>query len=97
MSHPNVVRYCNWEGNSASWAGPLPSVQMVSQGQAWASPRQLRFYDPDSFVAGNIHNYLPAWQYVIGGPSTPLEHDILSFLSDGVDVRDLFAHFNGRF
>lgn len=97
MTRSNIVRFCNWEGNPASWVGPLPSIHMVSKGLAWASPKQLRFYDPESFVAGNIHNYLSSWQYVIGNPSTQLEHDILSFISNGVDVRNFFAHFKGPF
>ena len=41
-----------------SWAGPLPSLEMVAEGQVFASPGMLRFRDPDSFVAGNFTSCL---------------------------------------
>ncbi|KAK3753486.1 hypothetical protein QZH41_006190 [Actinostola sp. cb2023] len=53
-SHPNAEVVCDWEGNPTSWAGPLPSVEMVSRGKSWASPALLKFRDPESFVADYI-------------------------------------------
>ena len=51
--------WCDWEGKPASWAGPLPSVHMVSSGSVYASPSMLRFRDPKKFSAGNLSNCLP--------------------------------------
>lgn len=79
-------------------AGPAPSVDMVSEGKAWASPAFVHFLDPSSFVAGNIHRHLPAWERtleLLGYPDQP--QDIVSWLREGVRVESFFTHFKGRF
>ncbi|KAJ7365377.1 hypothetical protein OS493_005484 [Desmophyllum pertusum] len=46
QAQPRPMQWCDWEGNPVSWAGPLPSIDMVSKGLAFASPSMLRFPAP---------------------------------------------------
>ena len=40
------VVWCDWEGKPSNWTGLLPSVDMVCQGLAFASPSMLHFKNP---------------------------------------------------
>ena len=59
--------WCDRENNPTSWAGPLPSLEMVAEGRVFASPDLLRFRDPDSFVAGNLTTCLDQWDQISVG------------------------------
>jgi len=87
--------WCNWEGKPTGWIGPLPAVEMVSDGRAFASPRMLRFRDPDSFVAGNLSACVPQWRSVL--ENYPKKEEILSYINDGVNVFHFFTPFKGSF
>ena len=40
-SHPSALVWCNWEGKSHSWAGPLPSIESVTSGKHYANVAHL--------------------------------------------------------
>ncbi|KAK3735012.1 hypothetical protein QZH41_010670, partial [Actinostola sp. cb2023] len=89
-------RWCNWKGGTTDWAGPLPSLEMVSSGMVFASPDQLRFRDPKAFFPGNVHNNISLWQQIMPG-GRPKSDEILKYLELGVDVTDFFTPFKGIF
>lgn len=76
-------------------AGPNPSLDMVSCGSVFASPTQVLFRDPKTFVAGEIHRHLPQWQWVL--EDYPKRQEIYDYISHGVKVSDFFVHFKGEF
>ncbi|KAK3743267.1 hypothetical protein QZH41_016129, partial [Actinostola sp. cb2023] len=89
-------RWCNWKGGTTDWAGPLPSLEMVSSGIFFASPDQLRFRDPKAFFPGNVHNNISLWQQIMPG-GRPKSDEILKYLELGVDVTNFFTPFKGIF
>ena len=89
-------RWCNWKGETTDWAGPLPSLEMVSSGMVFASPDQLRFRDPKAFFPGNVHNNISLWQQIMPG-GRPKSDEILKYLELGVDVTDFFTPLKGIF
>lgn len=68
---------------------------MVSLGSVYASPRFLRFRDPENFFAGNLRGYLSYWEVVLRGYSK--EEEIYSFVSEGVKAHNFFVPFHGSF
>ena len=49
-----LARWCDWRGAAQSVATPMPSLVLVSQCLVKASAKDVRFRDPESFVAGEI-------------------------------------------
>ena len=76
-------------------AGPSPFVEMVSAGSILASPTQVIFRDPRTFVAGEVHRPLDLWDRVV--QEYPKRQDIFTFLSQGVKVSDFFVNFKRDF
>ena len=85
QANPRSVRWCDWEGNPVCWAGPLKSIEMVSQGFVSSSPALLRFPAPDSFVAGNLRSCSPFWEVVLKGH--PKASEILGYITEGLGCR----------
>ena len=59
------VVWCDWEGKPSNWTGPLPSLHMVCQGLAFASPSMRHFKNPQIFLAGNLTKRLPHCKLVL--------------------------------
>ena len=55
----------------------------------------LTFCNPETFVAGGIHNNLALWEMVL--QQHPERDRILSWLRDGVDILEFREHFSGYF
>ena len=87
--------WCNWKGEPASCAGPLPSARMVASGKFHASPDLLRFRDPSFFIPGSIHHSLPMWSEIL--QDSPDRSAFLRYLEFGVDVKEFFTEFKGSF
>ena len=87
--------WCNWKGEPASWAGPLPSARMVASGKFHASPDLLRFRDPSFFIPGSIHHSLPMWSEIL--QDSPDRSAFLRYLEFSVDVKEFFTEFKGSF
>ncbi|XP_064641919.1 uncharacterized protein LOC135496488 [Lineus longissimus] len=60
---------------------------------------ELPLRNPDHFVAGQVHQNLDQWREVIGHVSDtcPVSSQVLSWLTDGVNVDDFFRPFKGNF
>lgn len=57
--HPRLsIQWCDLQGSPVSIVGPRPSPLMVSRGQVLASPRDVIFRDPSSFVPGELHKII---------------------------------------
>lgn len=91
----NEVKWCTWEGKRPSQAGPVPSVEKVASGSAFANPKMLSFRDPLSFTAGNLSACASSWETVLEG--NPKRDELWSYIAEGVDVFQFFAPFDGRF
>ena len=87
--------WCNWKGEPARWAGPLPSARMVASGKFHASPDLLRFRDPSFFIPGSIHHSLPMWSEIL--QDSPNRSAFLRYLEFGIDVKEFFTEFRGTF
>ncbi|KAL9977508.1 hypothetical protein ACROYT_G014917 [Oculina patagonica] len=92
---PKSVLWCDRENNPTNWAGPLPSVEMVADGQVFASPDMLRFRHPESFVAGNLTMCQDQWELISVGYDK--RDFVLAVIREGVDIFDFFTPFNGTF
>ena len=57
----------------------------------------LTFRDPDSLVAGNLHNHFPAWERITNITPFDLTHKILLWIKNCVDVQDFFQPFKGQY
>ena len=67
---------------------------MVSNGQALASPRDVFFRDPSSFVPGELYNHYQEWEKI--APNGEAD-EVLSLIRDGVDVSTYFNLYKGTF
>ncbi|KAK3720979.1 hypothetical protein QZH41_018535 [Actinostola sp. cb2023] len=68
---------------------------MVAKLTAKASPQVLRYRNPQTFIAGEIHKHLPEWQAVVS--QQPKGSEILSYIESGVDVLDFVVPFKGEY
>ena len=89
------VVWCDWEGKPSNWTGPLPSVDMVSQGLAFASPSMLHFKNPQNFLAGNLTKRLPPWELVVKYYLKAPE--IFRYVPEAIKLQDFFISFCGPF
>ena len=72
-------------------------VEDVISGQARADVSMLAFKDPDSFVAGNLHNHFQAWERIANIAPFDLSPKILLWIKNCVDVQDFFQPFKGQY
>ena len=72
-------------------------VEDVISGQARVDVAMLAFRDPDSFVAGNLHNHFPAWEGIANIAPFDLMPKILLWIKNCVDVQDFFQPFKGQY
>ena len=72
-------------------------VEDVISGQARADVSMLAFRNPDSFVAGNLHNHFQAWERIANIAPFDLTLKILLWIKNCVDVQDFFQPFKGQY
>ena len=70
------------------------SLKAVLDGHALGNPSMLAFRDPEAFVAGNLHGYLPAWERISKCAPDELTPKILHWIRNCVDIRECFQPFN---
>ena len=61
-------------------------VEDIISRQARADISMLTFRDPDSFVAGNLHNHFPSWERIANIALFDLTPKILLWIKNCVDV-----------
>ena len=54
----------------------------------------LRFQDPDHFVAGQLHSHLTAWENILSSDDRNM---CLKWIRDGVRLQDFIRPFEGTF
>ena len=81
MIFSNFVHWCNWKGEKPRVAGPNPSPYMVSKGIAHATPQDVIFRDPSSFVAGELSRHKSYWKFILS--EHPKKDEILSYIVRG--------------
>ena len=92
------LKWCDINGEPLSFAGPTVPPQLVASDPSLANLAQLRFRNPDSFHAGNLHNHVDFWENLFSstGYSCP-KVSLLQIIREGVEVYDFFRHFKGNF
>jgi hypothetical protein len=75
----------------------LGFVDAVMRGEARADVSMLAFRNPEDFVAGNLHQHLSSWQLIAVSLPCELATQVLSWISNQVNVRHFFQHFRGQF
>ena len=73
----------------------LPSPDDVLAGRAPPDFEGLRLRSQNSFICGNLHNFVPAWDRYMG--KIPEYSIVRPWLVDGVDVPSFFQHYKGTF
>ena len=68
---------------------------MVSEGTAHASPQDVVFRDPNSFVAGELSRHQSYWKFILS--EHPKKSEIFSYIVHGVNISDFFVPFKGDF
>ena len=72
-------------------------IRDVLEGSKTADVSILAFRDPDAFVAGNIHNFLPSWNRIAAVAPFDRAQEVLKWIKYKVDVHDFFAPFKGDY
>ena len=72
-------------------------LKAVLDGHALGNPSMLAFRDPEAFVAGNLHGYLPAWERIFKCAPYELTPKILHWIRNCVDIRGFFQPFKGQY
>ena len=62
----------------------------VISGQARREVSTPSFRDADSFVAGNLQNHFPAWEFIANIAPFDLTPKILLWIKNCVDMQDFF-------
>ena len=68
---------------------------MVSNGIAHATPQDVIFRDPSSFVAGELSRHQSYWKFILS--QNPKKYEILSYIVRGVNISNFFVPFKGDF
>ena len=68
----------------------LEFVEAVLDGHALGDPSMLAFRDPETFVAGYLHNCLPAWERISKCAPFELTPKILHWIKNCVDIHEFF-------
>lgn len=72
-------------------------LKAVLDGHALGNPSMLALRDPEAFVAGNLHGYLPVWERISKCAPDALTSKILHWIRNCVDIRECFQSFKGRY
>ena len=94
-----VQRWVDYRGRPIDPSAlPLrsPTAEDVAQGRVGqVQVSQIAFRDPDTFISGQIHNFVAAWEDIL--PESPLGEDVSRWVKGGVDIAAFFQPFKGRF
>ena len=75
----------------------LEFVKAVLDGHALGNPSTLVLWDPETFVAGNLHSCLPAWELIAKCSPYKLTPKILHWIKNCVDVHEFLQPFKGQY
>ena len=90
------VPVCSLSQGTQPFVGPLASPDMVSSRPELGVLNQLRFWDPDHFRAGMIHDSLSVWERLLADFNYSVV-DFLERIEDGVRIERFFNPFKGDF
>lgn len=73
-------------------------VQSIIQGSYLADVLMLKFRDPSTFVAGELHLHSEVWSKISKStPDYPQSSEILHWILHKVDIGEYFAPFKGSY
>ena len=88
------LTWCDINREPLSFVGPTVPPQLVVSDPSLANLAQLRFRNPDSFRAGNLHNHADFWENLIFSTGHACSKvSLLQIIREGVKVYDFFRHF----
>lgn len=79
----------------ASRCTPKPLALHGSKRIAHATPQDVIFGDPSSFVAGELSRHQSYWKFILS--EHPTKDEILSYIIHGVNISDFFVPFKDDF
>ena len=97
MRQAGDIKWCDIEGLPCTVARQqdLKSVQNTKNGIQKTSASDVVFRDPYHFVAGELHNPVESWNFVL--EEYRKRDKIIKYLADGVSIFDFMKPFNGEF
>ncbi|KAK3732310.1 hypothetical protein QZH41_020462, partial [Actinostola sp. cb2023] len=99
-----VEHWVDWMGRPYERAGNrvtvMPTEEIIHstiKGDRLGDPSTLSFRDPETFVAGELHNHLEQWEAIADEIPTPEQLQVLRWIREKVSIFDYFRPFVGRF
>ena len=102
----NKIHWVNREGSHLCPSGSISQnnnhldntyIRKVQQGSQLANTSVLAFRDPQSFVAGELHNHYDSWEKLASLAPYKDTKDVLSWIKHSVNVFDFFRPYKGDF
>ncbi|KAK3750990.1 hypothetical protein QZH41_007602 [Actinostola sp. cb2023] len=72
-------------------------LQYVIKGKTSADPSMVAFRNPNNFRAGQLHIFQDQWENLLSANQSEKSGEILSWITNKVEVSQYFRHFNGQF
>ena len=101
---PKPVNWVDWSGNSVGDSTGVTvseitreEIDQIFHGDKLGDPARLRFRDPASFRAGEVHNYYHQWHNIVDDPPSPQQVQVLKWINDKVSIFEYFQPFSGSF
>lgn len=100
----NEVKWVNVEGNPAlTNRGETVNdhlnhmVELVVSGEVIGDVDRLLFRDPNSFVAGQLHEHLGNWESILKETQSSKRCEVWDWIENKVSIFPYFSHFKGRY
>ena len=85
---PKSISWVDWLGNSVGVGTGVAVLELsreeidqICHGDKLGDPATLRFRDPATFRAGEVHNYYHQWQDIIGSSPSAQQVQVLKWKS----------------
>ncbi|XP_078608653.1 uncharacterized protein LOC144880392 [Branchiostoma floridae x Branchiostoma japonicum] len=75
--------------------GPSPEAEFVAAQDIAVSAKMLRFRDPDSFRAGELHRNVKEWERIASDSAA--HQRVLNWIKNKVDITEFMVPFKGNF
>ena len=96
LSEPKrVVRWVALGGDERAPSVHVPAEKVIET-QTSLDANTLSLRDPQYFVAGQLHQCINEWNYILDQNSNEHSEVIRSWIQHGLDIHCFFRHFHGK-
>ena len=88
------------EGSTFQVSPPTfdPLIDPFPSGQSWHEIlHQIKFLDPNYFIAGQLHEHLPAWEILLAEVDNTDSALVRRWLNEKIDVKQFMKPYKGNF